>query len=337
MRQVAERAVDELLAVPGVTVAAVASARPLQRGVNFPVGIQGRPEDYQGAVELRSVSPRYLEALGIPLLRGRDLTDADDVSAPPVALVNESFARVWFSDEDPIGKRIEIGRYRDRYIDPSLDVGGTEIVGVVGDLREIGFGVVPRQTVFLPAAQEPEMVRRPPVLLVRGQGTGVRRAVGEALATMPGGETVAPELRSMEEIMADSLATERFNALLMGAFALVALALTAFGIYGVVSYGVRQQRREIGIRVALGARRAGIARLVMGQGMVPVLLGLLGGVVVALALGRFIESLLWGVESTDPATIIAVAGLLAAVAAISSWLPVREATRIDPNHSLRSD
>jgi predicted permease len=337
IRRVAERAVDELLAVPEVTVAAVASARPLQRGLNFPVGIQGRPEDYQGAVELRAVTPRYLEVLGIPLLRGRDLTEADDAAAPPVALVNETFARVWFSGDDPIGKRIEIGRYRDRYIDPSLDVGGTEIVGVIGDLREIGFGVEPRQTVFLPAAQEPEMVRRPPVLLVRGRGTGVRRAVGEALATMTGGATAASELRSMEEIMADALATERFNALLMGVFALVALALTAFGIYGVVSYGVRQQRREIGIRVALGARRAGIARLVVGQGMVPVLLGLLGGVVGALALGRFIESMLWGVEPTDPATIIAVTVLLAAVAAVSSWLPVREATRIDPNHSLRSE
>jgi predicted permease len=335
--QIAERAVDQLLAVPGVTAAAVASARPLQRGLNFPVGIQGRPEDYQGAVELRSVTPPYLEALGTPLLRGRDFTDADGAGAPPVALVNETFARFWFPGDDPIGERIEIGRYRDRYIDPTLDVGGTEIVGVVGDLREIGFGVEPRQYVFLPAAQEPEMVRRPPVLLVRGQGTGVRRAVGEALATMPGGETSVPELRSMEEIMADSLATERFNALLMGVFALVALALTAFGIYGVVSYGVRQQRREIGIRVALGARRAGIARLVMSQGMMPVLLGLLGGVVGALALGRFVESLLWGVESADPATIIAVAVLLAAVAAVSSWLPVREATRIDPSHSLRSE
>jgi ABC-type antimicrobial peptide transport system permease subunit len=123
----------------------------------------------------------------------------------------------------------------------------------------------------------------------------------------------------------------------MTILALVALLLTAFGIYGVVSYGVRQRKREIGIRVALGARPGSVTRLVMGQGMAPVLLGLAIGVVGALSLTRFIESLLWGVEPTDPRTILAVAVQLAAVAALSSWLPVREATRIDPNRSLRPD
>jgi putative ABC transport system permease protein len=287
-------------------------------------------------VEWRSISTDYLETLGVPLLRGRAFTRADGAGSPPVALVNEAFAARYFPGESALGQRIEIGRYRDRYFRPELDIGGTEIVGVVGDVREIDLTVEPRRTVLVPATQAPDALSSPPVIVVRERGAGAASEVRAALAGMTRGDPPS-EVRTMEEVIGASVAQERFNALLMTILALVALLLTAFGIYGVVSYGVRQRRREIGIRVALGARPGSVTRLVMGQGMAPVLLGLAIGVVGALSLTRFIESLLWGVEPTDPRTILAVAVQLAAVAALSSWLPVREATRIDPNRSLRPD
>lgn len=336
LRAFEERVLDGLRALPSVAASATASTYPLRRGWNIPVTIQGRPDAYEGAVEWRSVSTDYLETLGVPLLRGRAFTRADGAGSPPVALVNEAFAARYFPGESALGQRIEIGRYRDRYFRPELDVGGTEIVGVVGDVREIDLTVEPRRTVLVPAAQALAAMQSPPVIVVRARGEGAASEVRAALAGMTQGDPPS-EVRTMEEVIGASVAQERFNALLMTILALVALVLTAFGIYGVVSYGVRQRKREIGIRVALGARPGSVTRLVMGQGMAPVLLGLAIGVVGALGLTRFIESLLWGVEPTDPRTILAVAVQLAAVAALSSWLPVREATRIDPNRSLRPD
>jgi putative ABC transport system permease protein len=338
VRQVEARVLEELSALPGVEQAAAASTYPLRRGWNIPVSIQRQPDLYEGAVEWRSVSDGYLEALGASLVRGRTFTRADAEGSPPVALVNEAFVERYFPGESAIGERIEIGRYDGRYIAPEFDVGGVEIVGVVSDVREIDLTVDPRRTVLVPAAQAPPMLQAPPVLVVRTRdgGSAAASAVRSVLAGVSGGGQL-PEVRTMADVVGDSLAQERFNALLMAILAGVALLLTAFGIYGVVSYGVRQRRREIGIRVALGARRGTVARLVMGQGMVPVLLGLAVGVVGALGLTRFLEGLLWGVEPTDPVTIVLVALQLAAVAALSSWLPVREATRIDPNRSLRPE
>jgi predicted permease len=329
------RVLEELRALPGVEAAAAASTYPLRRGWNIPVTIQGRP-DAAGTVEWRSISTDYLRTLDVPLMQGRTLDGRDAAGAPPVALVNEAFATRYFPGESPIGKRIEIGRYRDRWIDPDLDVGGTEIVGVVGDVREIDLTAEARRTVFVPDDQVPARLASPPVLVVRAGSESARTAVRDALARL-GGDGPPPTVRTMDEVVRSSVAQERFNALLMTSLAAIALVLTAFGIYGVVSYGVRQRRREIGIRLALGARRGTVARLVIGQGMAPVAVGLAVGVILALGLSRFLESLLWGVETTDPATIAAVALQLGAVAAVASWLPAREATSVDPNQSLRPD
>jgi predicted permease len=331
-----QRVLDELRSLPAVSAAAIASTYPLRRGWNIPVTIMGRPDQYEGAVEWRSVSSEYLETLGVPLRQGRTLTRGDAAGAPAVALVNEAFVERYFPGESAIGQRIEIGRFRDRYLRPDLDVGGVEIVGVVGDVREVDLTVDPRRTVLVPTAQAPPSLRSPGVLVVRERGESARVAVRAALAELAGGGA-PPEVRTMAQVIGASVAEERFNALLMTILAGVALLLTSFGIYGVVSYGVRQQRREIGIRVALGARRGAVTRLVMRQGMVPVLFGLGVGVLGALGLARFLEGLLWGVEPTDAGTIAIVALQLAVVAALSSWIPVREATRIDPNRSLRPD
>jgi predicted permease len=331
-----QRVLDELRSLPAVAAAAIASTYPLRRGWNIPVTIMGRPDQYEGAVEWRFVSSEYLETLGAPLRQGRTFTRADAAGAPLVALVNEAFVERYFPGESAIGQRIEIGRFRDRYLRPDFDVGGVEIVGVVGDVREVDLTVEPRRTVLVPTPQATPSLRSPGVLVVRERGEGARAAVRAALAELAGGGAPA-EVRTMAEVVGASVAEERFNALLMTILAGVALLLTSFGIYGVVSYGVRQQRREIGIRMALGARRGAVTRLVMRQGMVPVLLGLGVGVLGALGLARFLEGLLWGVEPTDAGTIAIVALQLAAVAALSSWIPVREATRIDPNRSLRPD
>jgi hypothetical protein len=282
------------------------------------------------------ISTDYLRTLDVPLLQGRTLDARDAAGAPPVALVNEAFAARFFPDEPAIGQRIEIGRFRDRYIDPSLDIGGTEIVGVVGDVREIDLTAEARRTVFVPDGQVPARLASPPVLMVRARSASARIAVRDALDRMGGGGA-PPVVRTMDEVVRSSLAQERFNALLMTILAAVALVLTAFGIYGVVSYGVRQRRREIGIRLALGARRGTVARLVIGQGMAPVAVGLVVGVLLAVGLSRFLERLLWGVEATDPATLAAVALQLALVAVAATWLPAREATSVDPNRSLRPE
>jgi predicted permease len=331
-----QRVLDELRSLPAVSAAAIASTYPLRRGWNIPVTIMGRPDQYEGAVEWRSVSSEYLETLGVPLRQGRTFTRDDAAGAPPIALVNEAFVERYFPGETAIGQRIEIGRFRDRYLGPDFDVGGVEIVGVVGDVREVDLTVEPRRTVLVPIAQATPALRSPGVLVVRERGVAARAAVRAALAELVGGGA-PPEVRTMAQVIGASVAEERFNALLMTILAGVALLLTSFGIYGVVSYGVRQQRREIGIRMALGARRGAVTRLVMRQGMVPVLLGLGVGVLGALGLARFLEGLLWGVEPTDAGTIAIVALQLAMVAALSSWIPVREATRIDPNRSLRPD
>lgn len=333
---VAERVRREISAVPGVTSVATASSYPLTRGLNIPVTVQGSPGD-AGTVEWRSVSPGYLETLGVPLLRGRALGPGDVEGAPVVAVVNRSFEAHFFPGGSALGRRIDIGRYRERWLNPDFDVGGVEIVGVVADMREVDLTLEPRRTVLVSAGQQtPAWLVSPPVLLARAHTRTAQAGARAAVARLATGPSV-PELRAMDRVVGASVAEERFNALLMASLAAVALALTAFGIYGVVSYTTRQRRREIGIRVALGAGRGTIARLVMRHGMAPVLVGLAIGVVSALWLARFMESLLWGVAATDAKTVVVVALQLAVVAAVSSWLPSREACRVEPNRALRSD
>jgi len=339
MWELERRVAQEMSGTPAVASIAGASNLPLERGLNIPVSIGGRPELYEGAVEWRAVTPGYFETLGIQLTAGRTFSTTDEEGGPPVAIVNEAFVRRYFPDEDPIGQRVDIGRFRGEWIEKSLEGPGAEIVGVVADIREISLRTDPRRTVYVPAAQAPTQLAAwrsaVPVFLARirpgrGDAEGVLRQGFRSID--PG--LPSPEIIPLGRVVDESLARERFGATLLTTFAVLALALTALGIYGVLAYTVRRRRQEIGIRMALGAGGPAVSRMVALQGLAPVSVGLVVGAAASLALSRLLAGMVWGVSPTDPATISVVAGILLAVAVAASWLPAREAVRTDPVRSL---
>jgi predicted permease len=312
---------------------ALASSMPLRRGWNMPMQLESRPEVWAGDVEWRAVSPGYFDVVGTPVIRGRSFTPFDDAGSGRVVIVNEAFVREFFPGTDPIGQRIDIGRYEDRWISPAFEGEAAEIVGVVADMRELSLRRDPKRTMLVPRRQA-RMPTQPVILLRGGPGAGDRlretlRSLDPALPT--------PTLRTMEDVLGESLARERFNAVLMTLFAGLAVLLTAVGIFGVVSYGVRRRTKEIGIRIALGARATEVTRMVTRQGMLPVVAGIGIGVAGALLLGRFLRSMIWGVSVTDPATFVGVGALLTIVAFLASWIPARRAARADPVRALTDE
>ena len=336
-----QRVVQQLEGSAAIRSIAGSSSLPLERGVNTPMSIGGRP-DVTGTVEWRAVTPGYFRTLGIPVLTGRTFADTDVGGGPPVALVNETFARRYFQGENAIGRRIEVGRVERRSIGPSLEPRGIEIVGIVADIREISLRAEPRRTMYVPQAQAPTDLSTlrgtMPVFIAarRFAGGDVERALTQALHAVDP-SLPRPRVFPLDDVVARSLARERFGAALLSVLAALALALTALGIYGVVSYAVQQRRREIGIRVALGAGRRQVMRHVMRQGIAPVLLGILLGVVSSVGLSRVVAGFLWGVTPTDPMTLATVAATLLGVALVACWIPARQASRLDPLRSLRSE
>lgn len=315
---------------------------PLERGINFPMTIGGRPGDFEGAVEWRAVTPDYFRTLGVPIVAGRPFEDTDVEKGPPVVIVNEAFVRRYFLDENPIGQRIEIGRIRDEFIDPSLAGLGAEIVGVVGDIREVSLRADPRRTMYVPQAQAPTRISNVlgtmPVFIAQGRpgGGSIERALVEAFRAVDPA-LPRPEVFPLDDVVTRSLARERFGAVLLSLFAALALALTAVGVYGVLAYTVRQRYREIAIRMALGAGGLQVRQMVLRQGITPVLVGLLLGLAASLGLSRIMVQYLWGVTPTDPATLAAVATILLGVALAASWIPAREAVRLDPVTTLKAE
>ncbi len=318
-----------------ILAAGLSTSIPLERGWNLPMEVEGRPATSTGDVEWRSVSPGYFDAVGTPIVRGRGFTTADGAGAPPVVIVNESFVRQYFPDEDPIGQRIAIGRYQGEWIHPGFEREAAEIVGVVADMRELALRTPPKRTMLVPRAQA--TMASPPVILLRSDRPAAAMARLRDAVAAAGPALPPPAIRPMTEVIGESLGRERFQALLMTLFAGLALALTAVGIFGVVSYGVRRRRAEIGIRMAMGARAADVTWLVTRQGMVPVLIGLGIGLAVSLLLVRLIRGMIWGVSATDPLTLALVIGGLGAVALVASWVPARQAAGADPAMALRQE
>jgi predicted permease len=337
------RVLERAGASPAVVSVAGASSLPLERGVNVRMSVGGRPDD-PGTVEWRAVTPGYFGTLGIEVVGGRGFENGDVPGAPAVAIVNQSFARRYFSAGSPIGQRIDFA---------TAGLPSVEIVGVVADILEVSLRSEPRLTMYVPQAQAPDLLSTlrgtMPVFVARGRAAGgeveraiargrrpggeVERAVTEALHAVDGGLPL-PQAFPLADLVDGSLARERFAATLLSVFALLALALTACGIYGVLAYAVRERRREIGIRMALGAGRLAVTRMVVVQGIAPVLVGLLLGVAGAAGLSRVLAAYLWGVTPTDPGTYAAVAGVLLLVALAASWIPVREAVGVDPVEAL---
>jgi predicted permease len=319
------RLIERLETIPGVKSASVSASDPLETGFTNSFVIVGREAEaeHQPEIYVRSASPSYLATAGVRLLRGRMLTDGDDAEAPPVLLMNESGAKRFFPDADPVGQRIRFwGASR-------------EIVGVVADEKFAGLAAQTPPAVYPPLWQVPMSSVS---LLVRTSGDpaaavpAVRR---EMRALDP--QIALYDVGTMGEALTQSIGKERFTMLLLGSFAVLALVLAVIGVHGVLSYAVEQRRRELGIRMALGAQRSAVLGMVVRQGMTLSLVGIALGLVGALAVTRLLGALLFGVGPTDAATFTIVALVIARAAARARSPPARGPTAIDPATALRAE
>jgi predicted permease len=328
--QLIDRLLARVRALPGVEHAAAAPSLPLERGLNFPVDIAERTDLAIGAVELRFVSPEYLATLGVPLRAGRDFNDSDGAGAEPVAIVNEAFARHFWDDAAPVGRTIQIGHFKDSWHVGPDSRHQTRVIGVAADIRELGLDRPARPTVLLPRAQSSQGT---PLLLVRGASPALLNTL---LATVTAEEPqLAPEVERLSAVVSRSVAEPRFRTLLLVGFAVFALLLAGIGIYGVIAAVVQQRQREIGLRLALGARRSGVALAVARRCLANVAAGTLAGLLVFWAARRVLSSMLYDIAPGDPRVLAVTVAVLALVAAFASWIPARRATHIDPATSLR--
>ena len=328
-----ESIIDRVAAVPGIGRVGATSQLPL-RGRSGLMATRVEDADLDPGnlpmLYYQVVTPGYLPAMGVPVVRGRGLEASDRAGTPDVVVVNEAMVRRFWPNEDPIGKRIG-------YPWPS---DWLTVVGVVRDTREGGLALEVEPAIYRPFHQAPEAAMS---IVVRagaargGAGTAdAVAAVRSALAAIDPGIPVS-DVRTMEQRLADDVARPRVTASLLLSFAVVALALGAVGIYGVIAYAVGRRTREIGVRMALGARRSDVLGMVLREGAVLAAGGIAIGVAGAVFATRALRSLLFGVEPGDPATLVVVAIVLAAVAIGASWLPARRAASVDPAVALQSD
>jgi putative ABC transport system permease protein len=326
-----QQLIDRVSALSGVHSAAVGSAIPLTNSHGrSDITIEGMalptPGNYPHP-DVHVVSPEYVATLGIPLLRGRTFTDQDNEKAPLAGMINAMVAHRFFPNEDPIGKRFMFGH-------PSSDPPKWyTIVGVVSDTRLYGLANPARLEVYLPFRQNP---RNSMALVVKSGANpaSLTSAVREVVQSIDKDQPVFA-ISTMEELVRNSVATRRMTLVLLGLFSGLALILWAIGIYGVISYSVAQRTHEIGIRMALGAPRGDVFRLVVGEGLKLAGVGIAIGIAAAFGLARLMSSLLFGISATDFETFAGVAVLLALVALLACYVPARRAMRVDPTVALR--
>jgi putative ABC transport system permease protein len=327
-RQVIER----IRALPGVRSVGMVNYLPFYGGLGASSAftIEGRPAQPPGqwiTTDVRVADPGYFDVMGIPLLRGRNFTDLEAGEARHVALVSEAMVRQHFRDEDPIGNRITVPM--------SEKPAPTEIIGIVGDVKYESLVDEAKPAVYLPHA---ELTYSFMTLVIRTTGDPAEMAPAlrsEVRAIDP--EQPVSDVRTMNQVMADTLGRARFNTLLLGLFAGLATLLAAVGIFGVMNYSVTLRTHEIGIRVALGAQEGRVLMLILRQGLLLTLIGIGIGLGGALALTRLLSGLLFGVGATDPMTFAAIVLLLALVSLIACYIPARRATRVDPMIALRHE
>ena len=341
-----EQLVEVLRDVPGVASAGMINHLPIAGDEwRMPVHIEGQPVARPGEgirATYRVVMPGYLEVMRIPLEHGRGITDADRANTAPAVVVNAAFARAHWPGENPIGRRITLD-------DPSSGAWLT-VVGVTRDVVRSAWTEAPAEEIYVPYLQSP--------LYLESRGPHVAYMTVVARAACAGGyacdaSRLAPalraavrsldrnvpvaEVRTMEDVVAGATAQPRFTLVLLGTFAAVALGLASLGIYGVIAYAVTRRTQEIGVRIALGARPLAVVRLIVGQGMRLALIGIVGGIAVALVLVRGMERILYGVRPADPITFVVVVLLLSATALAACLIPARRAARLDPVKALRAE
>ena len=318
---------QRMRALPGVQAAGGIDDLPLQGGSVQPLVLEGRPELLprdQPTVEVRKVTPGYIPAMSVPIVRGRDFAESD-VDA---MLVSRAAAKLLWGDEDPIGRRVTLP-LQSRTIYKT-------VIGIVGDVKQGDLSAAAAPSVYeytstlgnswsslslvLRTTVPPTSVAEPAAAIIR--------------AIDP--EQPIEDIRPMEELVADTLRPQRFNALLLGLFAVVALVLASVGIYSVLSYIVSGRNREIGIRTALGAQTSDVIRLIVREGMLPAVVGIVVGIVAALGAASVLERIVFGVSASDPLILAAVAGVLALVALVASLVPALRAARVDPLTALRA-
>jgi putative ABC transport system permease protein len=325
--------VNRIRALPGVSGAAGAMPLPLYQdrwSVSFNLLDHPVPEANEPDAGIYNVVPGFFETMQIPLLRGRTFDERDQRNSAPVMIVTQEFVKKFFPNEDPIGRRVKVGagdgaareHYRTR-----------EIVGVVGDIRTSKLSAAPPPAYYIPL---PQLMWGPPVLVIRSvmaAGT-IETEVRKVLAAM---DPDAPlyQVQTMDDYLALDLGRARFQTMLLGVFAGIALLLTAVGLYGVMSFIVLQRTHEIGIRVALGARRGDVLRMVLSKSLALTGIGLAIGMIGASMLMRLLQDLLYEVKPMDPATLLAVSVILIAVSTLASYIPAQRATRVDPMVALR--
>ena len=320
-----QQSLERLSSLPGVKSAGVVTALPMAGSFGSRYfGIEGRPPQPPGQgfnANTNVATPGYLATMNIPLLDGRDLDDRDIKGAPDVVIINKEAVRRYWADESPVGQRVTVEQ-RTR-----------TIVGVIGDVKQSGLDIETRPEMFFPYYQLPVPF-----------GTFVVRTAGDPLGMIASVRGAMHEIdrdlplygiKTVEDVISDSVAPNRLNMMLLGIFAGLALVLAAVGLYGVVSYSVSQRTREIGIRIALGASHKSVLRLVVGQGISLSVIGVAIGVIASLFLTKLMATLLFGVSATDPITFVAISLLLIGVTTIASVVPARRAMKVDPMVALR--
>jgi putative ABC transport system permease protein len=321
-----KRVIDRLEAVLGVASVGGVNDLPFsgsETSSSFDIeGMPPRSADENRQADRRNITPDYFKAMGILLLKGREFTDQDNADSPNVAIINQDLARMYWPAGDPLGRKIKL--YDKDW----------EIVGVVGDVKLLDLAAKDKPELYIPDAQSgsPDWMFFAIRSRVGAESliASVRKAVRDVVPDEP-----LYDVRTMEERVEASTARRRLNALLLGVFAALALLLSAVGTYGVISYSVAQRTRELGIRMALGAERADVLRMVARDGLTLACAGVIVGVVAALGLTQFLASLLFSVRPADPLTFVFVSVLLVAVALVSSYIPARRATKVDPLVALR--
>jgi putative ABC transport system permease protein len=330
-----ERAIQRIKSLPGIENVATTSTLPLRRWLNLPIEFESKPGEVV-SVEWRMLSDGYFDAMKMRLTQGRSLSPTDTGNASGVVVVNEAFVRRHFKTSSPLGQRLMIARVMGKGLARPEPL---EVVGVVSDNKQISLKDPPLPTVYVPTSQVPDGLManfRSFYFVIRTSGDPLSYAAAVRREVLALDSQQPPRnIRTMEDVIATSIASPRFNMLLLALFGAIGLTLSAIGIYGVMAYGVSQRTQEFGIRMALGAQMKDVLTMVLTQGMKLTLIGVVIGLAASFALTRWLKTLLFGIQPTDLMTLVIVSIVLVVVALVASYIPARRATKVDPLIALR--